>query len=207
VSGQYFEPRPSARSRPGGVDLTLPDATLRLATDAAVFSPGRVDTGTKALLLVMGDHEPLSLPDGDLVDLGAGYGPIALTLALRHPDRTVWAVEVNERARALCEANAATAGVAERVRVVAPEQVPAGIRVAAVASNPPIRVGKAVLHPLLTDWLDRLAPGGEAWLVVQKHLGSDSLARWLAERGHPVQRVASRKGFRVLRVGVRPAAT
>jgi len=68
-------------------------------------------------------------------------------------------------------------------------------------SNPPIRVGKAALHDLLGAWLPRLAPAGEAWLVVQRHLGADSLAVWLADQGWgEVEKVASAKGFRVLRV-------
>jgi len=71
-------------------------------------------------------------------------------------------------------------------------------------SNPPIRVGKAVLHEMLLGWLPRLAPGGAAHLVVQKNLGSDSLQGWLAAHLDPeefdVRRFASDKGFRVLEV-------
>ena len=70
-----------------------------------------------------------------------------------------------------------------------------------VWSNPPIRVGKAVLHELMRTWLPRLAPGGEASLVVQKNLGSDSLQRWITdELGMTCERYASSKGFRVLHV-------
>jgi 16S rRNA (guanine1207-N2)-methyltransferase len=36
--------------------------------------------------------------------------------------------------------------------------------------------------------------------VVQKHLGSDSLQRWLVEQGLSTDRVATGAGFRVLRV-------
>jgi 16S rRNA (guanine1207-N2)-methyltransferase len=48
--------------------------------------------------------------------------------------------------------------------------------------------------------LSRLAPGGTAVLVVQKHLGADSLQRWLGEQGHTAQRIASRAGFRLLQI-------
>ena len=136
----------------------------------------------------------------DLLDLGCGYGPIAITLARRAPDATVWAVDVNERARALTVENAAAAGVADRVRVCSPDDVPAAVRFGSVWSNPPIRVGKAALHELLATWLARLARGGDAWLVVQKHLGSDSLADWLRGEGYAVERVRSRVGYRILHV-------
>lgn len=196
--GHYFDAAPATPSRPGEVALVLPDVQLRLATDRGVFSPGSVDAGTKLLLLEV----PVPPGADTLLDLGCGYGPIAVTLALRSPSSTVWAVDVNDRARALCARNAEAAGVADRVRVAAPEDVPAEVRFDGVWANPPIRVGKAALHSLLTTWLTRLAvPDGRAWLVVQKHLGSDSLQRWLETSGWPARRTLSRAGYRVLEVG------
>ena len=149
--------------------------------------------------------EAVSVPAGpvDLLDLGCGYGPIAVTLALRAPAATVWAVDVNSRARALTAENAVAAGVGDRVRVCAPDEVPADVRFAGIWSNPPIKVGNEVLHGMLMAWLPRMAEGATAWLVVHKHLGSDSLARWLGEQGFAVERVCSRSGYRVLRVGAR----
>lgn len=191
----YFSPRPGARSRPATVHLTLPDLDLDLATDRGVFSGGRIDPGTKILLL----EGPPPPDSGDVLDLGCGYGPIALALATRSPGATVWAVDVNERARDLTRANAEAAGLAN-VTVVAPDDVPSDVRFAAIWSNPPVRVGKTALHDLLHRWLARLSDEGRALLVVQKHLGSDSLHRWLAQRGWQVERRASRMAYRVLEV-------
>jgi len=140
---------------------------------------------------------------GDLLDLGCGYGPIAITLALRSPAARVWAIDVNERALALCKENARRAG-SENVRAVLPDQVPEHVHLASIYSNPPVRIGKAGLHELLTAWLDRLLPEGHAYLVVQRNLGADSLVRWLGERGHPVTRLRSRTGYRVLDVHASP---
>lgn len=200
-SQHYFSADPSTPSQPTEIRLDLPDRTLKLRTDRGVFSPSRIDPGTRILLRELGELD--GLPDGPILDLGCGYGPIACTLAARLPDRIVWAVDVNERARSLCAANAAAAGLRDRVRVLSPEEVPPG-PVAAIVSNPPIRIGKAALHELLAEWLERLAPRGTAWFVVQRHLGADSLARWLADEGWEVVRERSRKGYRVLRVN-RPA--
>lgn len=182
--------------------LVLPDLQLDLATDRGTFSPDAVDPGTKALLL---EGPPLPTGNGDLLDLGAGYGPIAVTLARRAPDATVWALDVNERALSLCAENAAAAGVADRVRVVAPDGVPSDIAFAQIWSNPPIRIGKAALHTLLATWLGRLTPDGRAALVVHKHLGGDSLQRWLTSEGWPTERRASKGGYRILDVEGRPA--
>lgn len=201
AGGHYFSGTPSAAHRRRSVVLSLPDTRFELATDAGVFAADAVDRGTRTLLL-----EAPHPPQGqvDLADVGCGYGPIALTLARRSPAATVWAVEVNDRARDLCRANAAAAGLAERVRVVAPEEVPPSLRVAGFWSNPPIRIGKPALHELLGSWFDRLAPGGSAVLVVHKHLGADSLAAWIEHRGLAVRRIVSRGGFRILEATVTP---
>jgi 16S rRNA G1207 methylase RsmC len=109
-------------------------------------------------------------------------------------------VDVNPRALQLTAANAEALGVGDRVRVVSPQQVPADLLADEIWSNPPVRIGKAALHDLLARWLGRLRPDGQAWLVVARNLGSDSLAHWLAEQGWRVQRHASAQGYRVLRV-------
>ena len=160
-----------------------------------MFARGEIDAGTKLLLL----EAPAPAPEGDLLDLGCGYGPMALTLARRSPAATVWAVDVNRRALELTGANAGANGLGN-VRTAEPDGVPDDVRFATIWSNPPIRIGKQALHELLLRWLPRLADGGRAVLVVQKHLGADSLARWLVEQGFPTTRLQSRVGYRLLEV-------
>ncbi len=164
----------------------------------------RETASTKAPARCCADGE-LQVPGGDVLDLGCGYGPIALTLARRNPAATVWALDVNERARALCAENAATAGL-DNVRVVAPDEVPDGMGFAALWSNPPIRIGKVALHDLLLRWLGRLDATGAAHLVVHKNLGSDSLARWMNEQGWATVRRSSHDGYRLLDVTRSPTS-
>jgi 16S rRNA (guanine1207-N2)-methyltransferase len=201
VGQQYFAEQPAARRRPGSVHVVTPDLHLELATDSGVFSPSRLDPGTRLLL----DTAPPPPAEGNLLDLGSGYGPLALVLGARSPGARIWAVDVNARALELCTANAERAGLAN-VRCTAPDDpaVPAAFRL--IWSNPPIRIGKPALHALLATWLARLEPAGAAYLVVQRHLGSDSLHRWLESTGWPAQRVAARSGYRVLRVQSMPAS-
>jgi 16S rRNA (guanine1207-N2)-methyltransferase len=190
----YFDERPGVESATHVVDVALPDVAFSMATDRGVFSHGHLDTGTALLL-----HEsPSPSPVGDLLDLGCGSGAVALTLALRSPEATVWAVDVNQRARQLTVDNAARNGLVN-VRVAHPDDVPPDIAFGTIWSNPPIRIGKQALHDLLLRWLASLDHEGSAVFVVQKHLGADSLQRWLTQQGFEVDRVASRKGFRLLR--------
>jgi len=199
VGEHYFSPQPRAPHRPGQVRVILPDVYLELATDAGVFSPGRLDPGTRLLL----DESPAPPACGDLLDLGCGYGPIACVLAARSPGATVWAVDVNERALELCARNAAAAGLAN-VRCVTPGDPSIPARFAAICSNPPVRIGKDALHELLATWIGRLSPGGQAYLVIGRNLGADSLHRWLAGQGWPVTRLAARSGYRLLQVKFLP---
>ncbi|HMK97499.1 MAG TPA: methyltransferase, partial [Acidimicrobiales bacterium] len=195
MADHYFSAQPSVPSRPASVHLLLPDLDLELLADRGVFSAGRVDPGTVALLR----ESPAPPPRGELLDLGCGYGPIACALATKAPEATVWAVDINERAVALTAANAARLGLAN-VRATAPQEVPDGLVFAGIWSNPPIRAGKATLHTMLAQWLLRLCSGGRAWLVVSRHLGGDSLAAWLRTQSWDVRRLASKSGYRVLEV-------
>ncbi len=197
AGGQYFEAEPAAASSPRTVVVDIDGTRLGFTTDSGVFSPGRLDAGTRLLLA---EAPPIVDADRRMLDLGCGWGPIACVAALRSPAAEVLAVDVNERALSLTAKNAADQG-ATNVKVAHPDDVDPGRRFDRILCNPPIRIGKPALHELLAVWLDRLAPGGRAHLVVQRHLGSDSLARWLEGRGHSVTRLASKAGYRILEVG------
>ena len=191
--------------------LALDDLDLTFTTDRGVFANGQIDVGTRLLLQEAPPPDPSMAA---VCDLGCGYGPIAVSLARRSPSTAVWAVDVNARAVALTARNAEANGCAVHAVVVdehgtavegAPPDVAAldALRFDAIWSNPPIRIGKPALHALLTTWLDRLVPEGRAWLVVQRHLGADSLQRWLQEQGWETQRLCSRAGYRILEVAAR----
>jgi 16S rRNA G1207 methylase RsmC len=193
----YFSARPARAALTRTVEFTAAGRDYALAAAGGVFSADRLDPGTAVLL------RKAPLPDGvdgNLLDLGCGYGPIACVLATTAPGATVYAVDVNERARELAASNAATVGAGDRVHVTDPDGVPDDVPFVQIWSNPPIRIGKAELHTMLRRWLPRLAPNGVAWLVVARHLGGDSLQRWLVDEGWQVERHASQKGYRVLRV-------
>ena len=191
----YFNEDPEVPSARKRIDVSLPDGSFSIETDTGVFSHGRVDSGTKVLLM-----EAPALPvTGNVLDLGCGAGPIAMTMARRSPECAVWAVDINERARQLTRDNALSLGLTN-VTVATPDEVPDDVMFDVIWSNPPIKVGKQELHDLLNRWLARLSPDGHAVLVVNKNLGSDSLAKWLTELGWKVKRISSRQGFRVLTV-------
>jgi 16S rRNA (guanine1207-N2)-methyltransferase len=198
TADHYFSADPAAPARPNTVEFTVAGRGYTLAAASGVFSAERLDPGTAVLLRKA--ELPTTATTGALLDLGCGYGPIACVLASEAPAATVYAIDVNARARELAGANAAALALSDRLHVLAPDDVPDDVTFAQIWSNPPTHAGKAQLHALLQRWLPRLSPDGVAWLVINRHLGGDSLHGWLASYGWDVTRVGSQRGFRVLRV-------
>ncbi|MEE1296137.1 MAG: methyltransferase [Bifidobacterium sp.] len=195
---QYFTASPDSRDVRKRMHVTLREHEADVETSNGVFSQHRVDLGTAVLLR----HAPMPPERGTFLDLGCGWGALALAMAMESPEASVYAVDVNERAIELTTRNAELNHCAN-VHAGTAADVPGDLQFDLIWSNPPIRVGKDELHALLMAWLPHLAPDGHAYLVVQKNLGSDSLMKWLAPAlgdGYSVDKYASSKGYRVIDV-------
>lgn len=194
----YFTQKPASPAELKERTITLRGERIDVLTAPGVFSADGLDLGTRVLL----DHVADPPEHGALADVGCGWGPITLAMAQASPGAEVFAVDVNERALDLTARNAQRLGLRNVTPLTAEDALadPRTESIAEIWSNPPVRVGKQVLHEILQAWLPRLAPDGQALLVIQKNLGADSLHRWLESEGWPTQRIASSKGFRVLRV-------
>ena len=194
----YFASSPEGPLVPREITVTLNGNKYSVLTAGGVFSPEHIDQGTQVLLT----HLEKANPSGNFLDIGCGWGPIALALALHSPKAKIYAIDVNERSLELTKLNVERLGLTNIV-VCKPEEVPRDIEFDEIWSNPPIRVGKVVLHEILTLWINRLTAGGTARLVIQKNLGSDSLHKWLIQEFNPnfeSTRIDTSKTFRVLKV-------
>lgn len=195
---QYFATSPEGPLVTREITVNLNGNKTKVLTAGGIFSPEHIDQGTQVLLA----HLENANPTGNFLDIGCGWGPIALALALHSPKAKIFAIDVNERSLELTKMNAERLGITNII-VCRPEEVPHDIQFDEIWSNPPIRVGKRILHEILTLWINKLAEGGCARLVVQKNLGSDSLHKWLLEQFSPrfeSTRIDTSKTFRVLKV-------
>jgi len=205
ISGeQYFSAEPSSIDERRTLHVTLRDNDVTVQVSNGVFSTSRLDLGTSVLL----KHAP-KLPElGKFLDIGCGWGPISIALGLESPNAEIFAVDVNERALELTELNAKNVGLKHIHTSLVDNALKENNTLEfnnfdIIWSNPPIRVGKEILHNILLTWIPRLKLGGAAYLVVQKNLGSDSLITWLAENlgeSYSVEKYASSKGYRVIEV-------
>jgi 16S rRNA (guanine1207-N2)-methyltransferase len=115
MPSHYFDEAPSGEKKTKEINVSLDGREVKVTTAGSIFSPDHVDTGTKILL----EHIDKAPAGGDILDLGCGWGPIALALALHSPKATIWAVDINERARQLTQLNAQNLGLSN-VRALRP---------------------------------------------------------------------------------------
>ncbi len=134
---------------------------LEFVTTWGLFSPRRIDDGTRLLL----DHAEIQ-PTDRCLDLGCGYGPIGLTFARKAcqghctlVDKDFVAVEYSRRNAELnglanvdCLLSNGFAQIADR-------------RFDVIASNLPAKVGRELLYTYLLDARDQLNPGGRLYVV------------------------------------------
>jgi 16S rRNA G1207 methylase RsmC len=196
-TNHYFSESANSDLDLNEIEVTLVGEKHKVYTASGIFSPEHIDQGTLVLLKQIEDNKP----HGTVLDIGCGWGPIALSLALANPDCKVIAIDVNHKSLRLTKMNAERLGL-KNISVMLPDEVPSDLTFDQIWSNPPIRVGKAALHEILNRWIPKLVKVGSARLVVQKNLGSDSLQKWLVSEmpEFDTQRIDSVKGFRILKV-------
>lgn len=200
-AAHYFSDVPVAsKAELSTIEFSVRGFDLSMQVADQVFSASRLDPGTKVLL----SEVPVPPSTGRFLDLGCGWGVVATVLGKFSPEAEVWAVDVNGRALDLTVKNAQANGCGnvsvKRAHEALAQAQADNIEFDLIWSNPPIRVGKAETHQILLDWLSKLSATGEAWLVVAKNLGADSLTKWLGEQGFNAQKAHSKKGFRILKV-------
>jgi len=167
----YYTSEPSAPHDRHTVYLDLDGARYAFTTDAGVFSRDRIDYGSDLLLRACPD------PGGDFLDIGCGCGVLGLGLALRYPGSRPHMSDVNRRALALAEENAAALGIPAEVRESDGLSAWQDRRFSAILTNPPIRAGKSVYYPWFAQAKELLLPGGWFACVVRKGQGGPSVKK------------------------------
>jgi 16S rRNA G1207 methylase RsmC len=135
---------------------------LLLHSTWGLFSPREIDEGTRLLLrnIEVG-------PADDCLDLGCGYGPIGLALAVLAPRGQTLMVDKDFVAVDFSNGNAKRNGIANACAQLSNgfDQIDPDQTFDLIASNIPAKVGRELLSLYLHDARDRLRPGGRLYLV------------------------------------------
>ena len=193
--GQYFDNDPSLESRPSTYRFSLFGEEFTFHSDLGVFSKDRLDDGSKLLLETIGKTDLGT----NILDLGAGLGPIGLILAYLDPTRSVTLADVNDRALACCRQNAIDLGVAERCEILHSDvYLNLNKTFSTIVTNPPIRAGKAVTYAMYAGAPSHLIDGGQLILVIRKQQGAESVESYLKTLFPSVSCLAKHKGYRII---------
>ena len=196
MSEHYYSNKPQTESKPRQWKFTLRGQTFTFETDAGVFSKSEVDFGSRVLI----DTFEMPEVEGDVLDVGCGYGPIGLSIAKALPERFVHMMDINTRAIALAKKNAQVNGV-QNVRIFESDGLASAgdVKAAAILTNPPIRAGKETIFRFYDESYEKLVEGGELWIVIQKKQGAPSTVSHLEERFSEVDVVEKKKGYWIIR--------
>ena len=196
MSEHYYSNKPQTESKPRQWKFTLLGHVFTFETDAGVFSKSEVDFGSRVLI----DTFEMPEVEGDVLDVGCGYGPIGLSIAKANPERFVHMMDINTRAIALAVKNAQVNGV-QNVRIFESDGLAAvgDIKAAAILTNPPIRAGKETIFRFYDESYEKLVQDGELWIVIQKKQGAPSTVSHLEEKFSQVEVVEKKKGYWIIK--------
>lgn len=160
-----------------------------------MFSKYTVDYGSRVIIKYTDVNK---MPQGDILDLGCGYGPIGIALAKANPDRKFLLTDVNNLALDLARKNVKLNHL-NNVKV-ASSDIYQNIdqKFAGIVTNPPIRAGKKVVMTILTKAKDHLLPNGTLTAVVRRKQGEPSAKRAMTKTYGNCQIVKRDKGYYIL---------
>lgn len=161
--------RPSNPWYKATIERALHGARLRFHVAQDLFSSATLDPGTAALLRTLAGADY-----SRVLDLGCGYGPLALFLKAWRPEATVHAVDRDRLAVQYTVLNAELNGLAVTSHAsLGYDDVPADARFDLIVSNIPAKAGPAVIDSLLLEGGAFLTEGGRMAVVVIDRLADD----------------------------------
>lgn len=189
----YYDPCPPPPRKHFIIKLNVRGQFLELVSSSGVFSKDKVDLGTMVLI------ESLDLPEeGEVLDMGCGYGVIGITIAKLYPKLKVTMVDVNPVAVKLVRENIARNDVpnAEVLRSHLYSLLE-GRRFNAIVTNPPLAAGYRTIFPMIEGAYAHLKEGGYLQLVLRK--GVNAIPAKMEGVFHNIQTVSKKSGYRVFK--------
>lgn len=190
----YFAERPTSKIRLGLVCTNLRGRHFEFLTASGVFSPKRIDLGTRLLI------ESMILPEkGCILDIGCGYGAIGIAAATFNPSVSVVLVDVNMRAIWLARQNAARNNLCNvevrRGRLYEPVE---DMKFECVLSNPPVSAGMDTVKAMISGAAEHMTRNALFQMVVKSKIAGKRLCMLFEEAFGNVEVSARGSGYRVI---------
>ena len=182
-------------SNPKLINAKIGEISFEFKTDNGVFSKDFLDYASK-LLIEKIDFE--SLPNGPILDVGCGYGPIGIYAAKR-TKKPVFMIDVNPRALELSKENVARNKVSATVLESNCLDNVMDRKYSCIITNPPIHAGKEVIYKMYEQASISLVEGGSFWIVIQQKHGAPSTVKKLETLFKNVEIVYKKKGFYIIK--------
>ena len=195
---QYFE-NANLPSNIEEFETVIFDSKFKFKTDNGVFSKGKLDFGTRVLL----ESLPIKDMDGDILDLGCGYGVVSIILS-RFVNGKFDAVDVNRRALHLAELNLKLnkSSNINFFESYCYDSIDETKLYDYIITNPPIRAGKDVVYKILREAKLHLKAGGELYFVMRKDHGAKTAIKDISDI-YNTEVICKEKGFFVIKCFLR----
>jgi 16S rRNA (guanine1207-N2)-methyltransferase len=190
----YFSSTPKSKERFGLVRTSICGKNFEFLTASSVFSKRKVDSGTRLLI------ESMVLPkEGNVLDIGCGYGPVGICAAAFNPKLHVVMTDVNARALSLARKNLGLNRIvnAEAHYGFLYEPVE-NLRFNCILSNPPVSAGMETVKTIVKQAPKVMASVASFQMVIRSKIGSKTLPMVFEETFGNFRILARESGYRVL---------
>ena len=192
----YFSEKPESAHKEMTIEGILRNKKLIFKTDTGIFSPKKIDKGTKILV------EALELnKTDDVLDIGCGYGVVGIAIA--DEVNSITMTDINKRAIKLAKENIKLNDTSKDKDITVVQgdlyENVKNKKYDVIISNPPIKAGKEIIHRIIKEGKELLKDNGSIWVVIQTKHGAKSLTKFMEEVFGNVGIITIKGGYRVLR--------
>ena len=167
--------------------------SLSFYTGSSVFSPKKVDNGTRLLA------EKMIIPSkSKVLDLGCGYGVIGVVAKKICPNCQVYLSDINERAIMLSSMNSKLNKLKLIVRPGYLFEPWKDMKFNVILLNPPMSAGKEICFKMIEGSYEHLEENGSLQVVVKYRKGGKIIQNEMEEVFGNVETIARKGGYRIL---------
>jgi len=194
MTEHYYTEKQTSEFKPAKMRVRVLGMEFELYTAGGVFSPRKLDTGTRLLLESAKVHEGWKV-----LDLGCGYGVVGISIKKKNPSAEVVMSDVNPRAVKLTEMNIALQKTdAEVIQSdIFKDPKLDKMRFDTILFNPPQTAGKQVCFRMIDESKEHLVKGGLFQLVARSQKGGKHLSMKMEEVFGNVRDTEKKSGYRV----------